>query len=376
METTPNAVARTREPAGADHRSRIESVVEWIKHAHRMAGDGGISKGYHLLRRRWYPSYPETTGYTIPSLLNAAVRLGRPDLTVLAVELADYLLRSASAEGGVGHWSGANSGPIVFDTGQAVFGWLAAYRAARDERYLRAATEAGNWLVRAQDPSGAWVRGQYLGVTKVIDTRVAWAMLELHELAGDPRYRSAAVANLNWALLQQDQDGWFRRCSLVDGEVPLTHTLAYTAEGLYESGMLLGDEGMVEASRRTADALLSRVRDDGWLSSTYASGWRRTSWSSCLTGDCQLATLWLSYYRKGGDPRYMEAARRVLSFVKARQRLDGSNRHIRGAIPGSAPVFGRYERFKYPNWAAKFYLDALLALDSALFLHEDPVYSG
>jgi hypothetical protein len=133
---------------------------------------------------------------------------------------------------------------------------------------------------------------------------------------------------------------------------------------------------MVEASRRTADALLLQLRNDGWLSSTFASGWRATSWSSCLTGDCQLATLWLSFYRAVDDPRYIEAAWRVLSFVMARQRLDGSNPHIRGAVPGSAPIFGRYERFKYPNWAAKFYLDALLTLDSILSLQEKPGYPG
>ena len=35
---------------------------------------------------------------------------------------------------------------------------------------------------------------------------------------------------------------------------------------------------------------------------------------------------------------------------------------VRGGIAGSAPFYGRYERFTYPNWAAKFYVDALLTL--------------
>lgn len=359
-----------------DYGRRVESVVAWIMQAHRMAGDGGISKGYHVLRRHWFPSYPETTAYTIPSLLNAAARLGRPDLQCLAVELADYVLASASAEGGVGHWSGRTRTPLVFDTGQAIFGWLAAHRAAGHDRHLNAAAAAGDWLVRMQDPCGAWVQGQYLGVTKVIDTRVAWALLELHRQTGNPTYRSAAVANLDWALEQQEDDGWFRQCALVEGEDPLTHTLAYTAEGLIESGHLMDENRLVEASRRTAEALLSRLRDDGRLSSTFASGWRPTSWSSCLTGNCQLGRLWLTFYRRDGDPRYLNAAMRAISFVMARQRLDGSNPHVRGGIAGSAPIYGRYERFKYPNWAAKFYLDALLALDSVLSFHEEPVYSG
>ena len=29
-------------------------------------------------------------------------------------------------------------------------------------------------------------------------------------------------------------------------------------------------------------------------------------------------------------------------------------------MPGSFPVWGSYMRFGLPNWAAKFYLDALL----------------
>jgi len=33
---------------------------------------------------------------------------------------------------------------------------------------------------------------------------------------------------------------------------------------------------------------------------------------------------------------------------------------VRGAIAGSYPLWGRYLRWRYPNWAAKFFLDALL----------------
>ena len=33
---------------------------------------------------------------------------------------------------------------------------------------------------------------------------------------------------------------------------------------------------------------------------------------------------------------------------------------MRGAIPGSAPIWGAYSRFEFPNWAAKFFADALI----------------
>jgi len=153
---------------------RLQAALEWIERAQRASGNGGISKGYHAMRRRWSPSYPETTGYTIPTLLNAAIALDRPDLRILALRLADYLLKAATPEGAVAHWGDLSSQPVVFDTGQVLFGWLAAYEANQDSRYLEAATRAGNWLGAIQDSSGAWMTYQHMGVVKTIDTRVAW----------------------------------------------------------------------------------------------------------------------------------------------------------------------------------------------------------
>jgi len=328
-----------------------------------MAGKGGISKGYDLLRSRWAPSYPETTGYTIPTLLNVAVVLDRPGLRTLALSLADYLLNSTTPEGGVAHWASSKSGPIVFDTGQVIFGWLAAFDASDDERYLQAAVHAGDWLVSVQHRSGSWKSHQHLGVEKVIDTRVAWALLELHQHTNQEGYRQAAMRNLEWAKQQQDADGWFRRCAFKETEDPFTHTLAYTAEGLFECGQLLDEERYIEASRLMADALLARQTPDGRLASTYGSAWRETDRSSCLTGNCQMGRLWLRFYETSGSRVHYHAAKRAITFVARTQNLKTSNPNLRGAIAGSRPIYGRYERFKYPNWAAKFFIDALLILD-------------
>jgi hypothetical protein len=341
---------------------RLAAAVEWIQRAQRASGDGGISKGYHLLRQCWSPSYPETTGYTIPTLLNAAVVLSRPDLQELALALADYLLGAATPEGAVVHWADPSSQPVVFDTGQVLFGWLAAYEASLDMRYLEAAIRAGNWLAAVQDKSGAWTMYQHLGVVKTIDSRVAWALLELYRLTKHETHRHAAIRNLEWTLEQQDIDGWFKHCAFRDGEDPFTHTLVYTAEGLFESGCLLSEDRYVDAATRTADALLARQHANGWLASTYRSGWQATSRSSCLTGNCQVSRIWLRLFALRGNPAYAEGARKAIMFVSRTQKLRSANPGVRGGIAGSAPFYGRYERFKYPNWAAKFFVDALLAL--------------
>jgi len=244
-----------------------------------------------------------------------------------------------------------------------MFGWLAAFDTSGDERYLRATVRAGDWLVSTQDSSGSWKDHQHLGVEKVIDTRVSWALLELHRRTDQGAYRKAAVRNLEWAIQQQDADGWFRRCAFIEGKDPFTHTLAYTAEGLFECGCLLDQARYTQAARVTADALLVRQRHDGRLASTYSAAWRETSRSSCLTGNCQMSCLWLRLYEISGNQAYYVAAKKSIAFVARTQNLKASSLNIRGGIAGSRPIYGRYERFKYPNWAAKFFVDALLRLD-------------
>ena len=346
-------------------RPHLEEAVSWILTAREQSRDGGIPAYFDLLRNRWAPSYPETTGYTIPTLLACAARLQRPGLRTAAIALADYLLTTRTPEGGAGHWKrreGQHGTPIVFDTGQVISGWLAAWRETDSAAYLEAAVAAADWLAGVQSESGAWVRYQHLDTVKVIDTRVAWALLELAQVTSRPSYVAAAQRNLDWALGQQQPNGWFRHATFRAGEDPFTHTIAYTAEGLLESGFLLNEPRCIKAAEKVARVLLEGQRPDGSLASTYSSTWQPTSRSSCLTGNCQVALLWLRFYSLSRDSCYLDAARKAIAFVAATQDVRTSNANIRGAIAGSYPIYGRYERFKYPNWAAKFFVDALLAL--------------
>jgi len=368
--------SRAAQPKDLMLSRRLSAAIDWIGLAHLRSGNGGISKGYNAVRGGWYPSYPETTGYTIPTLLNAAKVLNRPELGEMALSLADYLLETTTDQGGAAHWSSAKAEPIVFDTGQVMFGWLAAYQASGEDRYMGKATRAGDWLLSIQEQSGAWKKHQHLGVEKVIDTRVAWALIELYRHVQRDAYRLAAVRNLDWAVRQQDADGWFRRCAFREGEDPFTHTLAYTAEGLFECGCLLREERYIKNAQLTADALMAHQRPGGGLSATFGPGWRETSRSSCLTGDCQMGRLWLRFAGHSGIKTYSIAAEKAITFVARTQVVNSADPNVRGAIAGSYPVWGKYERFKYPNWAAKFFVDALLALNEAEQTEAFSLYAG
>lgn len=351
------------EGAGGDRH--LDGVVSWIAAARQHASDGGIAAYFWLAAGRWTASYPETSGYTIPTLYALAAALGRPALAEVAIELAGWLLAVRTAEGGVRSWEDARGGPVVFDTGQVIWGWLATWRQTGDPTYLDAAVRAAGWLVSVQSTSGAWMEHQHEDTVKVIDTRVAWALLALAGHSPEPRFREAARRNLDWAIGQQQSNGWFRHAAFKPGEQPSTHALAYTAEGLLESGLLLGDSRYVAAGELTARALLACQQPDGSLAWKYGSAWQPRAWCACLTGVCQAALLWLRLHAQSPDPELLAAARRAIDFVAGTQDLDTSHAGVRGGIAGSWPIYGGYARMRYPNWAAKFFADALLALRRA-----------
>lgn len=349
-----------------DLRSSLAATLVWIETAFQAHGDGGVAKGYDTRRGCWHPSYPETTGYLIPSLLNAGRWLNDPSWEPRVEAMAQFLLARRSSEGGVGHWSLRTSYPIVFDTGQVIFGWLAAYEKFQKDIYRQAALKAAHWLVRIQDKDGAWRQHQHLGVCKVIDTRVAWALLRVGRLENDPVLLEAGRRNCEWALRQQDEDGWFRSCAFTEREAPFTHTLVYTAEGLFECARILNESKFRVAAERCAFALLAQQEPSGAIAGRFARAWAVQDRSSCLTGIAQIVRLWLELSGPSASDPYFEAATRSLRYLYRLQNRSSAHPGIYGGIAGSYPPWGSYERFSFPNWASKFYIDALLAYQSRL----------
>ena len=217
--------------------------------------------------------------------------------------------------------------------------------------------------IPAQDPDGAWRRhgSRYARAgVNVYDARTAWGLLEASDVTGDPRHRQAARRNLEYVLTRQRPNGWFEECCLDDDRRPLLHTVAYAMEGLLEAGLALDDAPLIEAARRAADALLRLQRADGGLAGRFDAEWRPAARWSCLTGDAQTAIVWLRLGRATGAGRYVESARRLNRYLMGTQDLTARDDGVRGGIPGSEPIRGEYAPYEYPNWAAKFFADALL----------------
>jgi len=355
---------------GSNHE-HLRAAMSWLCAAQDASPDDGVSAFYDLVAGAWAPSYPETTGYIIPTFFDYARSSGDDAYRQRAARMADWLLTLQLESGAFPMgplWPDLEQKPIVFDTGQIIHGLVRTYEETGDRRYLEAARRAGNWLVEVQDADGAWRRFDFLDQVHTYNTRVAWALLRIDQISRNDRLRDAAVHHLRWAMSQQTPDGWFRHAGFTPDQEPLTHTLAYTVRGLLESGLLLSDETLVTSGQRAADALCEQQYHDGYLRGAYGPAWTSHVKWTCLTGNAQLAGIWLRLFQATGDRRYTQAAAEANRCVKRTQRRSSRLRGVGGGVAGAFPIYGDYHPYLYVNWAAKFLVDSLL-LEEQLHTH-------
>jgi hypothetical protein len=341
----------------------LDATYRWLCAAQDAAGDGGVAACYNL-GTGWACSYPETTGYIIPTFLHYAAAMGAPAARERALRMADWEIDVQQSNGAV------RSGPLdvgpspaVFNTGQVLFGWMTAYAATGADRYARSASRAADWLIRVQDADGAWRRELSALTTSVVQTynvRAAWGLAVAGDCLGRRLWIDAARRNCDWALTQQRANGWFASNTFTPVEDPLLHTIGYVLEGLLGVGELLGIDQYVRAAIRGVDPLVEIYRRDRVLKGRYTWLWRpAVSWR-CLTGEAQSALVLLRLARRTGRQDYRTMAMALLDGLSALQDLRDTDPVSHGALAGSAPVWGGYMPFNYLNWAAKFFVDALL----------------
>jgi len=345
------------------HHMHLAGAIDWLCRAQDVRKDlpdAGIAAGWSFADG-WLPSYPETTGYIIETFLAAAKILDRPELILRAQRMIDWE-RSLQQQDGAfpGHFGETGSQPVIFNTGQIMHGMLAGYLQLGRNECLASAVQAGKWLVQQQDDDGSWRKFEHNGIPHVYNTRCTWALAATGLLANEPTLLRAARRNLEWALTRQTQSGWFANNAFTQEKLPFTHTIAYAIRGLLECGVLLEEDRYLSAALSAARCMAHVQHTDGDLAGTYADNWEPRASYSCLTGIAQMSINWMRLAQEADAPELREHALRAIEFLKRTQRLDDEDDAVKGGIAGSCPIWGAYSRFEYPNWAAKFFADALI----------------
>jgi hypothetical protein len=341
----------------------LRSVVEWILHAQRPGG--GIAAYYSLLTG-YSDSYPEVTGYIIPTLYDFGRLTGDLVARHAAYLATDWLLSlqltSGAFPGGL-HRSrsalGPDAQPSVFNTGQILQGLVRAHSETRNAKILERAVAAGNWLAAIQQSDGSWTgEAAYQGAAHTYYTMVSWSLAQLATESKDRRYAAAADKNIDWALAHVKPSGWIDGINL-RGHPAYLHFIAYVIQGMLECGVLRQREDAIQAAAKAAWVLLRKFETHKRLLGTYEPDFKNGEKFSCLTGNAQMSCVWLRLYEVTGDLRYFNAALKINEMLKQSLPAKG-RRGVVGGVAGSYPVWGAYQPMRFISWGCKFLADALM----------------
>ena len=349
--------SNNKSPFGIE--AALSAAMHWLCLAQDITNCGGISAGFSF-RNGWEAAYPETTGYIVETFYDYAAYSGNDEFRRRARKMVEWLLSIQTPFGAFqGGPVDVDGRPVVFNTGMILFGLVRAYQEEGEGKFLGAAIKAGDWLCKVQDSDGEWRKYTYKGKVHTYKTRVAWALLELYKVSEESRYLEAAKRNLEWAALQQQENGFFTHMAFED-ETPYTHTIAYTIRGLLESGLILKNERLIEAAGKPAERLFRHFEIKRNFPGQFDRNWSPLGKYTCLTGCAQMSVIWSIISNISGDSRYLHASLKMNDYLVRTQISLPSNHDINGAIMGSQPISGNYMSYYFPNWAAKFFADAMI----------------
>jgi hypothetical protein len=345
----------------------LNSLLRWILDAQHP--DGGVA-AYYSLVTGYSESYPEVTGYLVPTLYDFARTAGDDRAKVAAERATRWLLSlqmpTGAFPGGLhGGLAGDETQPSVFNTGQILQGLVRAHLQTNRPEILQAAFAAGDWLIKMQQPDGSWSGpAAYQNAAHTYYSMVAWALAELSERAADRHrerttdYGSAAERNLDWVLSRFRPSGWIDGINLRNHPNYL-HFIAYVLQGVLECGILRRRRDAIEAVAKSSWVLLRKFETIKYLPGAYESDFKNGQRFTCLTGNAQMSCVWLRLFEVTDDLRYLNAGLKMNEMLKPLIPAHAP-RGVFGGVSGSYPVWGRYQPLRYLSWGCKFLADALL----------------
>jgi hypothetical protein len=343
-----------------DSHEMLRLLHRWILHARRP--EGGIAAYYGLLTG-YSESYPEVTGYLIPTLYDLSRFHNNSPGTSAAERATNWLISLQLPTGAFpGGLQGAEAHPSVFNTGQILQGLVRAHHETRRPEILHSARAAADWLVKLQQPDGSWSgSGAYQDASHTYYSMVAWSLAELSRHASDRRYAAAAERNLDWVLAHFQPNGWVQGINL-RGYPNYLHFIAYILQGGLECAILLRRDDAVEAVAKSAWVLLRKFETGKFIPGAYDENFTNGRRFTCLTGNAQMSCVWLRLFEVTSDLRYLNAALKINEMLKQLVPRRGS-RGIAGGVSGSYPIWSSYQPLRYISWGCKFFADALLLED-------------
>ncbi len=302
-----------------DYIGIYNKSIEWIE-ANSIANEGIINNS--KLRK----SYPEVTGYYIPTLLRWGYR-------ELAVSYADWLCSIQNADGS---WRDTmNEAPYIFDSAQILKGLLSIRNIVADKRMLDETIIKGcNWILSCMTEEGQLKT----------PTETAWGNVAtelIHTYCLSPLMEASKVyGNENYAKEAQKILGYYKKYyhnEIVNFNM-LSHFYAYVVEAML-------DMGEIELAREAMRNMEQYQKESGAI-----PAYRDVDWV-CSTGLFQLALIW---FRLDDSERGTKAFEYACKLQNKTGGWYGS--YISEDNPEESNTYFPEAEI---SWANKYFLDAL-----------------
>src|SRR5689334_8769835 len=230
---------------GFTDEDHLLAAARWLAAAQDSQPDGGVA-GRYQLNHGWTSSYPETTGYIVPTFLALSRALPGAGFRERAERAIRFLLSVQLPDGGFPGLEIANnrSVPSPFNTAQILHGLTSWHRETGDDEVRIAAERAVRWLLSVQDPDGAFRRHFYEELAATYSAYLACWLAEWGNYAADRAALAAASRHLDWTLAHRRPNDWIALAGFDEdqhrADEAFTHTIAYTLAGILSTAETLG----------------------------------------------------------------------------------------------------------------------------------------
>ena len=351
-----------------------KAVLGWIKRGQDFWDCGGVPASYNARKRGYDWPYPETTGYSIPTLIELGSLPRFRHAEPIARKAADWLVAKQHSAG----WIRCNIEPpetafhdeeqiVLFDCGAILQGFSAL--ALHSVGYSEAAMRLSRFLTAEQRENGTWDRFLAFEHFGSHNALVAYALINAGHTLNEPQFSEAGHRCLLALRGRLRPNGYIAGCEFpgVRRGVAFLHPFVYTIEGYLKAAALAPEYGYLEAVRPALDALQHGIETTGQIPGAFVQPDMSTTFSfTALTAIAQLADVGFRADQLMGETRYTQMSRQLMRFL--RQVLNGTLNDVpwQGGLPSAYPIDGEYLPFCVNNWGAKYFLDASMGELNAL----------
>ncbi len=364
----------------------IKLALNWLSHTNQLLNGKGFPTKFNVKYNYGLgPSYPETTGYTLCTLLSIMRNTTIPgidykNVSQLVINSYQYL-KSIQFDNGAftgGHAAMNNYGkPSVFNTAQILLGFCDLYESLAEENKMnkdffsnidkedlrQRITKAANFLNDEIEEDGSFnTRYSYLKSKKTCYASATYGLLRAGIVLKNEKILTGAKRNFDWVVSLQLNSGWIEDWGF-EGDWAVLHRIAYTLRGTIEAYLYFRDEKYLNCTIKGIDFLMSFDKTkssyaDMLPSYLHKSGDFRDE--LCVTGLSQMAIILSKIPEQYQKRSYKELFENIISGTKKLQPRGFDNQCMNGVMPASYPLSGKYQSYDLIEWGTKYFMDSLL----------------